>query len=258
VDRSTGWGRPGHEHPPLFRQGPLEGALGRLRAVAPRARPESAPAAPGDAARLRTRAPLLPGALRHQPWYVDWLAISGAIQEKLRSGSAVRFLDYGCGRGGLTHWILNRRGSRATRYLGVDLNEAAVARDREKFPPSLAEFQVHDAAKPEPADWGVFDAVFIVNLLPYLADPLPLLTRIRPRLAGRDSIVVVVDPVPSAFWDVDYGGFRVLLRSPAALLDVMERAGYAPIELGTLHGLSILGLPALPLATCGVYRPKGE
>lgn len=181
------------------------------------------------------------------PWYVEALSSSRLLSSAIARPGPLSVADVGCGRGGLLRWIRRRRESRPFAYAGFDLDPKTIEGNRRRFPG--AEFRVLDVRRAGPdlrSDW-----CFLVNVLPYLSRPGPVLRR----MARAASRLLVMDPVPSGYWDEDFGTFRVLLRSPEEIDRLLGAAGLKAIEEGFLYGLVAGASPLLPLSRWVVARP---
>jgi 2-polyprenyl-3-methyl-5-hydroxy-6-metoxy-1,4-benzoquinol methylase len=97
-----------------------------------------------------------------------------------------RFLDVGCGGGGLADAL---RAAGAAHVVGIEENPAAAARAREHVD-SLIEGNVLDVGLPFTA--GEFDYIIFADVLEHLADPCAAIGRCLPYLAPDGRVVVSV------------------------------------------------------------------
>jgi SAM-dependent methyltransferase len=173
------------------------------------------------------------------PWYLRALEASATVRELLDGNP--RVLDLGCGRGALARWLKGR-----ARYVGVDFDEIAVRENARSMP--RADFRAGDVTAP--LGLGRFDAVFCINLLPYLSRVAPVFERAR---EAKEAMLVVVDPVPSPFWDGDWGEFHAVFRTTRALSRPAARCGYRKIEEGRLIASRMAGLPVMAISALTVW-----
>lgn len=112
---------------------------------------------------------------------VDRLVQWGA----LRRGS--RVLDYGCGIGRVTAELAAQAGE----VVGVDIS-AGMLREAGARLSGLANVRLVHAGDFRTAETGTrFDLILLVDVLPYLSDPMPLLTDLASWLAPGASLVVM-------------------------------------------------------------------
>lgn len=186
-------------------------------------------------------------------WYAAILDASDALRQRLTNGERAALLDVGCGRGGLLRW-LETRGYQSYDYLGVDRDSIAIKRCAEKFPGR--DFSTGAAGELAAVAPKGADIFFIINVLPYLGDPLAGLRVCRSLARRADSLLVVVDPTVSPYWNHEFSGVRPQYRTTAKLLRLTTEAGWAPRELVHLAPAALFGVPILGIAHLVVASPK--
>lgn len=103
---------------------------------------------------------------------------------KPTSGS---ILDVGCHAGLFTQKVLNKSGS--TKVYGVDISPKAIALAKKRIP--FGHFQVADAHN-LPYQSNFFDAVFCLEVLEHIDDPVTVISEIRRVLKKKGTAVLLV------------------------------------------------------------------
>ena len=98
----------------------------------------------------------------------EWRGIVAAVRSMTRVTPGTRWLDYGCGNGGLVRHLRDHVGCAAAGY---DVGWI-TSRARESGLPILTDAEVDAAA-------GTYDVVSAIEVLEHLADPLDTLRRVR-------------------------------------------------------------------------------
>jgi 2-polyprenyl-3-methyl-5-hydroxy-6-metoxy-1,4-benzoquinol methylase len=98
-----------------------------------------------------------------------------------------RILDVGCGSGALAEIIP------AADYLGVDMDEASLAKARSQHPGHR--FQV---ALPPVGE--VFDTVVCLAVIEHVSEPVTFLRDLAARLAPSRACIVLTTPHPAVDW----------------------------------------------------------
>ena len=112
--------------------------------------------------------------------------VAGLLEWRvLRPGASV--LDYGCGIGR----VMAALASHAGHIVGVDISDGMLseARDRLSGLANATLMSVRDLA-PTSRNTG-FDLILLVDVLPFVAEPLPLLSELSTRLAPGASLIVM-------------------------------------------------------------------
>jgi SAM-dependent methyltransferase len=182
------------------------------------------------------------------------LAVAHLGPNAARAG---RLLDVGCGRGRNAE-LFRRLGMDVT---GIDLDEAALAQARQKFP--QIDFQIGDVQKLAFPD-AAFDAVFSSSVLQYVDWPLAIRQCHRVlKPGGRAVFVEHLRGNPIAV------GYRLLHRllgwrygkyqTPRAHLDWKElpefRQVFSAVEIHPLHLATPLALVWPLLRSKALHRP---
>jgi 2-polyprenyl-3-methyl-5-hydroxy-6-metoxy-1,4-benzoquinol methylase len=138
-------------------------------------------------------------------------------------------------------------------YVGTDFDSVAVERCREIHGGPGLRFEVEDISHPSLDSTG-FDVVFCINVLPYVPDPRPILATLARRCAAGTGLLVVMDPVPSAYWGAAFGGFRIRLRRPDEIAAAAESICGRSVDAAVLYTWQLLGRPVLPVGAMSAWR----
>jgi SAM-dependent methyltransferase len=157
--------------------------------------------------------------------------IARRVFESLRLAEDARYLDIGCGNGYTGRWAAEAapRGE----AVGLDLSPLMIRRARELTAgiPNAAFVQ---AAFPEHEFMpGTFDAIFSMETLYYLHDPVAALSEVcrllKPGGVFASAIDIYREHPMSRRW-IDYVGVPVKLWSGHRWRRAFERAGFAEVE----------------------------
>jgi SAM-dependent methyltransferase len=186
-------------------------------------------------------------------WYLSILKKSCLLTEKINQRNRLVVLDIGCGRGGLLNWFLSN--SVNTNYFGIDQDRAAINFCRERFD-SSASFIEGDVRMLTTSFNLPSDLIFAVNVFPYISNPGGVLADCKILAANANSLLVILDPNPTPYWDKEFGGFGIELREAAALERYARSAGWRLCEQLRLAVASIFGVPVLTLSNLLVFNPE--
>jgi SAM-dependent methyltransferase len=187
-------------------------------------------------------------------WYLSCFSESRPIMDRLAGENALRVLDVGCSRGALLPWLRKRRQGRPMNYLGTDIDQVAVSRCTAQLGDANADFMVESIADPVLPQDETFDLVFCINVFPYVSEPAPAIRTLLSRLEPKTGLLVLMDPVPSPYWNTTFGEFRILQRTPDDLAAHVSAAGAIALDSATLYGASLFGRGLMPLAAMAVWH----
>ena len=111
-------------------------------------------------------------------------------------------LDYGCYEGEFLQTLSRRR---VRRLVGVDVNEDAIVRARERFP-SL-ELVYRSSGMPLPFDCGTFSSVSIMDVIEHIADQKQILNEVN-RVLRPDGVLIITTPGWHLFSFLDAGNLK--------------------------------------------------
>lgn len=157
--------------------------------------------------------------------------------------SAVRYIDLGCGTGGLCAFLRARSISFET-YIGVDFSpivgelfhgDDAIIRNASLDGEDLLEYLV-------PATH-----VVMINSICY-QDTILEIPILRAASRCKDAALLVVEPYPGLFWDTQFEGIRPRYRYPDQLMREASTLGWIPSRLVIFYLIKIGPLFLWPLA----------
>jgi SAM-dependent methyltransferase len=183
-----------------------------------------------------------------QEWYLSILNGSTILQSSIHSGRSPFVIDLGCGRCGLLRWLQNAPLS-SHRYLGIDQDRYAIEYCQQRFH-GLGDFKTGDVRDVRTLAAAQADLIFAVNLLPYIRDPEPVFAACQTIARGAHTLLIIVDPLPSVYWEREFGGFRIALRTGGEIMRIGEDAGWRLAEtvhlaVTSLRKHTVLGLSQL-------------
>ena len=152
----------------------------------------------------------------------EWRGITSVVESLLGGLQGVRWLDYGCGNGGLVRYALQHTGASA---LGFD--QGAVTRAaRELGIPILDERALGEHG-------SVFDVVTAIEVLEHTLDPIGELRKIRELLRpGGLLFLTTGNAAPFADrllrWSYVIPEIHVSFFEPSTLRFAFERTGFQP------------------------------
>jgi SAM-dependent methyltransferase len=184
-------------------------------------------------------------------WYLSVLRHSTALNERLRNNRPL-VLDLGCGRGGLTRWLLSNKTQ--VDYIGIDQDRIAIEECRKHFQ-SAAVFVRGDIRKLTENLSIQVDIIFAVNVFPYIKNPTEIMIQCKTLLKSKRSFLAVIEPHPSCYWENEFGGFRIELREPASIIRYAEQAGWSLHDHARLAVASCFGKPLVTIAHLLVFSP---
>jgi 2-polyprenyl-3-methyl-5-hydroxy-6-metoxy-1,4-benzoquinol methylase len=155
----------------------------------------------------------------------EWHGVTQLVERLLGGVDGVRWLDFGCGNGGLVRYVRERTGAEA--YGFEDGSIAATA--RQLGIPVLGA----DALDEQP---GAFDVVTAIEVIEHTLDPLAELRRIRGLLRPGGLLFLTTGnaaPFASALerWSYIVPEIHVSFFEPGTLRRALGQSGFAPGEI---------------------------
>lgn len=155
----------------------------------------------------------------------EWRGVTEVVQGLLRGLDGVRWLDFGCGNGGLVRYLREHTGVDAQGF-----EEGSIAeRARELGVPVLTTTELEQVDAP-------FDVVTAVEVLEHTVDPVAELRRIRSLLApGGLLLLTTGNAAPFAArlteWSYVVPEIHISFFEPPTLGRAMALAGLTPAPL---------------------------
>jgi SAM-dependent methyltransferase len=159
--------------------------------------------------------------------FYEWRGISRVVAELVQLGSDTRWLDFGCGTGGLVRYLRDTTGCTAVGY------ERGWAADRLSVP-HLDDDGLQDAA-------GTFDVVTAVEVIEHAIEPMELLLQFRRLLRPGGLLLLTTGNAESyrdhlARWRYVVPEIHVSFFEPGTLALALEKARFRPQRPGLLPG----------------------
>ncbi|MBV9336491.1 MAG: class I SAM-dependent methyltransferase [Solirubrobacterales bacterium] len=152
----------------------------------------------------------------------EWRGVTHLVERLLGGLDGVRWLDFGCGNGGLVRYVLEHTNAKAC---GFEEGSIATAARRLGIPILSA-----DALSEQPA---AFDVVTAIEVIEHTLDPLTELRRIRGLLRSRGLLFLTTGnaaPFASdlARWSYIVPEIHVSFFEPDTLRRALGDAGFCP------------------------------
>ncbi len=160
----------------------------------------------------------------------EWRGIVAAVNALVPAAAGARWLDYGCGNGGLVRYA---RGAGHPHAVGYDTG-AMAARARGAGLPILTDDELREAA-------GTFDIVTAIEVIEHVPDPVAVLSAMR-RLLVPGGLLFVTTGNARPFrerllsWRYVLPDVHVSFFEPGTLARAMDRAGFRAEQRGRLPG----------------------
>lgn len=167
-------------------------------------------------------------------WYLSLIENSKIISNCLLKGQS-HILDIGCGKASLFRWLTYFYNLQLKSYLGIDINELCIEQCSQKILDHRAKFIACDAN--DIGDiWKRYDKynlIFCINILPYIENLDIFAENIFNKIKD-EAHVIVLDPVPSPYWEKAFGGFSIKIRTEEQILNIFGNNGLFAVERGKL------------------------
>jgi len=150
-----------------------------------------------------------------------------------------KVLDLGCGNGSLFFWLMAKK-IVLQEYIGIDFahpasnlgnNACITQRD-------IRDIQLNKTNA---------NTVFAINVLCYMSDEL-IDSVFQP--LKKNSELIIIEPVPSLFWDAHFEGVKLFYRDNHKLKKILESKGWQVKNAATDYGCKFKGAYFLPLSYC--------
>jgi len=147
-----------------------------------------------------------------------------ALIAPLLDGGIESVLEVGVGQGALGYRLAERY-----RYVGLELDEQALAVARSRLAPGTLVHGDLDALAPEDR----FDLIVATEVLEHYEDDIAALRLWRERLVSGGSVLLSVPAFPERFgpWDVKAGHYRRYERE--GLTATLRAGGFEPVTIRT-------------------------
>jgi 2-polyprenyl-3-methyl-5-hydroxy-6-metoxy-1,4-benzoquinol methylase len=162
----------------------------------------------------------------------EWRGIVKAVRSLVPLGPSTRWLDYGCGNGGLVRHVRDHVGCAASGY---DVGWI-TSRARDAGLPILTDAGLEAAA-------GTFDVVSAIEVLEHLADPVDALRRVRALLKPGGLFFYTTgnaEPFRGRLtqWGYVRPDIHISFFEPSTLERALRDAGFRPEFRGFVPGFT--------------------
>ncbi len=160
----------------------------------------------------------------------EWQGIFEIVSSLLPTSAATRWMDFGCGNGGLVRYVRETAGCDA-----IGFEDGAIAADARKSGLPLV-----DAAE-LPALTGSFDVVTAVEVIEHVPDPLSVLREMR-RLLKTGGLCFLTTGNAAPFrqrlldWSYVLPDVHVSFFEPSTLALALSRSGFRAESRGAVAG----------------------
>jgi SAM-dependent methyltransferase len=166
-------------------------------------------------------------------WY-EWEGIARVVSNLMGGQSGLRWLDYGCGTGGLVRFVRSHDG------------HDAVGFEPSPFAEQLAAYGVPLVAEEEFAGLkGSFDVVTAIEVIEHTLDPVAELRRMRELLRPGGLLFLTTgnaEPYANRLtrWRYVIPEIHLSYFEPKTLELALERAGFTPERAGRVRGFDAI------------------
>jgi SAM-dependent methyltransferase len=160
----------------------------------------------------------------------EWSGIIDVVGRLTELRAETRWLDFGCGNGGL---VRHARAVAGCQAIGNE--EGAIAADARK-----AGIPIVDRAELKTLE-GTFDVVTAIEVLEHVVEPLEVLGQIRRMLRpGGIFFYTTGNALPQRHKLLGWSYFRpeihISLYEPASMDQALRRSGFEPRQMGYIPG----------------------
>ena len=160
----------------------------------------------------------------------EWRGILGIVSTLVPMGQTTRWLDFGCGNGGLVRYVRATAGCEA---LGFE--DGAIAADARRAGVPVIEPRELDTLQ------GSFDVVTAIEVIEHVTDPLAVLRQIRGLLKnGGLCFLTTGNAAPFRrrlrHWSYVLPDVHVSFFEPSTLAMALRLSGFRPEPRGALPG----------------------
>lgn len=164
--------------------------------------------------------------------------------------SSAKILDLGCGDLHLLHH-LERSAALPFSYWGVDI--LAPSTKARRLLGSSYGFETLDLETTAFTPPFVPNLIFSSNALCYVRQHDAVLKRAA-QLVEKDGFVVLIEPLPSLFWETYFSGVHLTLRRRGALRPIMEGAGMTYVGDHLLYAFRVANWWFWPVSYLTIFR----
>ena len=160
----------------------------------------------------------------------EWRGVTRLVERLLGGLEGVRWLDFGCGNGGLVRYVNERTGARACGF-----EEGSIAAEARDLGIPIVS---NDALAEQGAS---FDVVTAIEVIEHTIDPLAELRTIRKLLRSGGLLFLTTgnaEPFASRMlhWSYIVPEIHVSFFEPRTLEYAFEKCGFRPGSVSARHG----------------------
>lgn len=162
----------------------------------------------------------------------EWRGLLSMVSELVEIGPATRWLDFGCGNGGLVQYVKEQTGAQAAGYETGWIRDRAAAEGI----PFLSKADLETSA-------GSFEIVTAIEVIEHVTEPLDLLRRMRQLLRPNGLLFITTgNAQPHREQILNWGYLNptvhVSFFEPKTLSLALQKAGFRPQALEWRAGLA--------------------